>query len=156
RLTSITETELQGIRREMYRNATTVEQLTSALRRGTSPEEASRILSEAGIPGIKYFDKVSRFAEQDAGKGLADVRSQIAQIERDVAAERERGVMLPAYSSSREAHLNDLRTTEQRLQSAIDNRTRNYVIFDDAHVEITHKNGESVEPPMSGPARAMA
>src|SRR5579885_3167205 len=83
----ITTNDLQAIRRQMYRKAKTGQDILRALARGTSEADASRILREAGIPGIRYLDEGSR----SAGEG-----------------------------------------------------TRNYVVFDDSLIEITHKDGTPV------------
>jgi hypothetical protein len=86
-----------------------------------APGTVSKALSEAGIPGIKYLDAGSRGHSPEA----------IELIKRDLAAARARGNEEIAAILEREL--------AQRQE------TRNFVVFDDKHIEITHKNGEAVK-----------
>jgi len=57
----ITENDLQDIRRQIAREATTVRDLESALRRGIGdPQKTMDAFRQAGIPGIRYMDQGSR------------------------------------------------------------------------------------------------
>lgn len=91
--------------------------------------EASKFIHNLGIPGIKYLDQVSRvFADGDNAK------LRIEQIERALKESPSDGT---SVGNARVAKLHD---EIEQLKSP----TRNIVVFDDKHVEITHKNGEPV------------
>jgi hypothetical protein len=87
---------------------------------------ASRTLHEAGVPGIKYLDQGSRGAmlPEDARKALDAAR-------RELAADPENQQL-------------QIMAKQLEKRAAQPEATRNFVIFDDKHIEITHKNGEPV------------
>ena len=92
-----------------------------------TPEAASGRLSATGIHGIKYLNQGSRRGIPDADTMLA---LTMAQDELATATDPARIAALHAELAAHEAKLQ---------------QTRNYVVFDDKHIEITHKNGEPVK-----------
>ena len=94
-----------------------------------SDEQVARRLSEAGVPGIKYLDQGSRGVPthngrvQSRGDGKFDIVDDF-------------GIQAGPFDTLAEAtqHLDPRK-----------NLTRNFVVFDDKHIEITHKNGEPVQ-----------
>jgi hypothetical protein len=92
-----------------------------------TPEAASGRLQATGIHGIKYLDQGSR-------RGIPDMDTM-------VAITKAQDELATATDPARIAALHaELAAHEAKLQ-----QTRNYVIFDDKHIEITHKNGEPVK-----------
>jgi hypothetical protein len=89
-----------------------------------TPEAASGQLSATGIHGIKYRDQNSR-------DGV------VAQVERDLRSIRNDPESTPEMIAHGERRLEDVKRQFSE--------TRNYVVFDDKHIEITHKNGEPVK-----------
>jgi hypothetical protein len=99
----------------------------NGMRRSLGPKDASAALREAGIPGIRYLDQGSRA-----------------------------GALAPAYRAYEEGgefYVADKKpraagpfTTMKEAQDWIAGQaTRNFVVFNDKHIEITHKNGEPVK-----------
>jgi hypothetical protein len=92
-----------------------------------TPEAASGRLSATGIHGIKYLDQGSR-----GGKDATfSVRAKDGSIV-------ESGISDENFAAEKAKEIGgtyDLQTHE----------TRNFVVFDDKHIEITHKNGEPVK-----------
>ncbi len=115
---------------------------------GRGGEAASEALRDAGIPGIKYHDQGSR--NGDSAKlehSIAAVQKQIADVEAHVALNRNNPSVLPAFFERQEQDLAQLRATLDRYKARLaelGKPTRNYVVFDDKLVRITHKNGEEV------------
>lgn len=96
---------------------------------GYDPAKASQVLAESGISGIKYLDQGSR-------TGGFRVREEDGQFY--VASDslnREAG----PFSSRAEAETAAKAKEEQA-------NSRNFVVFDDKAVEITHKNGKPLKP----------
>jgi hypothetical protein len=92
-----------------------------------TPEAASGRLQATGIHGIKYLDQGSR-------RGIPDMDTMVAITKaQDELATATDPARITALHAKLAAH-------EAKLQ-----QTRNYVIFDDKHIEITHKNGEPVK-----------
>lgn len=94
-----------------------------------SKEDASRALNDAGVPGIKYLDQGSR-------DGQFRVREEDGQfyVASD-ALNREAG----PFETRAEA----VTATEAKNEQL---RSRNFVLFDDKNIQITHKNGQPVKP----------
>lgn len=90
-------------------------------------EAASQALSAAGVHGIKYLDQGSRAGIPDMDTMLAVAK---AQDELATTVDPARRKELQAELAARDAKLKP---------------TRNFVVFDDKHIEITHKNGEPVK-----------
>lgn len=95
----------------------------------TGQEDLSALLREAGIPGIKYFDQGSR------GAGQFRVREEGGKF------------FVESDSLRTEAGPFDTRAEARAAASAKEDagRTRNFVVFNDKDIEITHKNGEPVK-----------
>jgi hypothetical protein len=90
-----------------------------------SPESASGRLKATGIPGIKYHDQGSR-------GGVTPEYRAYQEGESFYVADRKPRAAGP-FKSLDEAN------------AWIDEHaTHNFVVFDDKHIEITHKNGEAV------------
>jgi hypothetical protein len=92
-----------------------------------TPEAASGRLSATGIHGIKYLDQGSR-----AGIPNIDTMLAVAKAQDELAATTD-----PARRKELQAEL--------AKHDASLKPTRNFVVFDDKHIEITHKNGEPVK-----------
>jgi hypothetical protein len=88
---------------------------------------ASKTLHDAGIPGIKYLDQGSR-----AGALAPAYR-----------AYEEGGKFYVADKKPRAAGPFD--TMKEAQDWIAGQATRNFVVFNDRHIEITHKNGEPVK-----------
>ena len=84
-------------------------------------------LADAGIPGLKYFDEGSRPA-----RSLADTQQSIDYYRSILKNEPEN-----KFAAEQ------LKIYEDDLSKA-ETGTRNFVVFNDKHVEITHKNGKPV------------
>lgn len=114
----------------------------------------SQALNDAGIPGIKYLDQGSRRPiEAELGvstKGykafqqqFEDIRDQLREISDQHS---EEGAAFEGF------HLYDeLQKTKDKLIERANKeypgpveQTRNFVVFDERNLEITHKNGERV------------
>ncbi|WP_354132746.1 hypothetical protein [Bradyrhizobium sp. RT9a] len=92
-----------------------------------TPDVASAKLSAAGIPGIKYLDQGSR-----AGALAPEYR---------VYQEGEK-----FYVSDRKPRAAGPFATQAEAEAWVASQaTRNFVVFNDKHIEITHKNGEPVK-----------
>ncbi|WP_439392323.1 hypothetical protein ACRQ5Q_22260 [Bradyrhizobium sp. PMVTL-01] len=92
------------------------------------PSVASKALSDAGIRGIRYLDQRSRdFNDAYVTKPDEDGKFHVNG-----------------------AGINEAFDTREQAQAALDKvisdqATRNFVVFDDKDIEITHKNGEPVK-----------
>jgi hypothetical protein len=95
------------------------------------PSVASKALREAGIPGIKYLDRGSRrpFAVIDKH------HERVGPIEFDTREDAQ------SYIEKQIGFGED----PSQFQLKEVPQTRNFVVFDDKHIEITHKNGEPVK-----------
>jgi hypothetical protein len=92
-----------------------------------TPESASGRLSATGIHGIKYLDQGSR-----AGIPNMDTMLAVAKAQDELATATD-------PTRIKELHA-ELAAHDTSLK-----QTRNFVVFDDKHIEITHKNGEPVK-----------
>jgi hypothetical protein len=88
-------------------------------------------LASIGIPGIKYLDAGSRVPTG----ALASAKFDLATLER-------RAALVPQEVS--DAELAQARDKVAQLEKMEAQSTRNLVVFDDALVTITHRNGEPV------------
>lgn len=109
---------------------------------------AARALSEAGIPGVKYLDEGSRTIEAPE-----------ADLARRIEVQREIDAIRRSEQPTAEQHrrYEELTAELARIEDAIrqhreQQQTRNYVVFDDKHVEITHRNGEPLPLSVGEPA----
>ncbi len=93
-----------------------------------TPEAASGRLSATGIHGIKYLDQGSR-----------DIPARVEERNGRFAIVDDGGHFLGKHGV-----FDDEQEAKQYL-ATLPPRTRNFVVFDDKHIEITHKNGEPVE-----------
>lgn len=92
-------------------------------------ERVSHVLAEAGIPGIRYLDQGSR----------GTIRSYIQQ-------EGDKHVVYDLHNRRDEFSTREEAKAFQEKEYAADKQTRNFVVFNDKDIEITHKNGEPVVP----------
>jgi len=96
---------------------------------------SSKVLFEAGIPGIRYLDQGSRTGFSSVSRAQLDIRLKSQQADL-VRMERE-GVGMPDRVRQ---EISSLENEIKRL----DNPTHNYVIFDESKIKITHENGQPV------------
>jgi hypothetical protein len=96
-----------------------------------TPEAASGRLRATGIHGIKYLDQGSRAGIPDLDTMLAVAK---AQDELATTADPVRRKELHAELAAHDAKLQP---------------TRNFVVFDDKHIEILDRNGEPVAKPFT-------
>lgn len=108
----------------------------------TLQRHASHTLHEAGIPGIKYLDQGSR------GKADTEAVAATRRVIQEIQDEIDRGGHAPEQ-------LTRMRETQQQMLDQVNDVTRNFVVFNDKDIEITHKNGEPVKGPDSDLARAV-
>lgn len=150
--------EMAQLRKEMLAESRNGAELYSRLGRGIAGDKgidagqhqvaASSALRDAGIPGIKYLDQGSRASDAVRLEGsIADVQKQIADVEAHVDLNRNNPSMLPAFFERQASEVADLRSTLERYRTRLAELakpTRNYVVFDDKLIRITHKNGAEV------------
>lgn len=121
---------------------------------GAGFENASKILKEAGIPGIKYLDQGSR-AKLDPRtlQDIKDIENSIAQSKEKIekASKRYDEFNRETIKLETEA-LRDLERELETLKQGQEKDTYNYVIFDPSIIEITHRNGEAVQAVREGAA----
>lgn len=96
--------------------------------------EASKLLAEAGIPGIRYLDQGSR----QQGRRL-ELERELADFRRMEAAERAGGD--EALAKSRAEMAADVEAELAKIPEP----TYNYVIFDERLIEIVDRNGEAIQ-----------
>jgi hypothetical protein len=107
----------------------------------------SKAMHDAGIPGIKYLDQGSRVADD-----IDNITNEINHLNRQRKNETD-AIKLRDIDDQ----LGKLHDEADALEAK--KPTRNFVVFNDKDVEITHKNGEPVDPQMSSapaPQRAAA
>lgn len=107
----------------------------SALGQAPLANEASKMLADRGVAGIQYLDQGSRGPEKsfDVGAPRGDFGPYSHFTNRADA----------------EKHLEMLRGQgfdDAEIKETSHLQTRNFVVFDDKHVEIIAKNGEPVTP----------
>lgn len=100
--------------------------------------EASKMLQEAGIPGIRYLDQGSRDAT-NVEKNLKYQQESIDALEAQVAERKAQG--LP---HNLDQDIQGWRDAMQVEREKLTKATYNYVLFDDSLVEILDRNGEAV------------
>ena len=102
-------------------------------------ENASSFLSKAGIPGIKYFSDTSR---NTSGGELIDVIKDADGFKAKVAVDNRAGGL---GGKGRVVTTSKPYKTEQEArdwaEQATKNQERNFVVFDDATIEIMRKYG---------------
>ena len=101
---------------------------------GEAAARASQHLNEAGVPGIKYLDQLSRGRPDPAllQKQLDDAQAHLRFL-------RSRGITDPALVGSWERHEQQAADRLKELQTTPD--TRNIVLFRDSPIEILRKYG---------------
>jgi len=121
------------IKAKDYDWSKTSEQFHRDLGRGTEVDKYyAKLLADAGIPGIKYLDQGSRVDPMDVAEKqwMLDVRKNEHKADNS------------QYSAERLKQAQDELADAQNRPT----KTRNYVIFNDKDIEITHKNGVPVAP----------
>lgn len=113
---------------------------------------ASRFLSEAGIPGIKYLDQGSRVIEapDKIVSRLEDIGARLREIEALPETARTKPIHDEAEKLLGEG--DELKAELKQHREA--NSTRNFVVFDDKHIQIIEKNGEPVQNAVRAVAQA--
>jgi hypothetical protein len=104
---------------------------------------ASRALAEAGVPGVKYRDQKSRGLDTDPERlkqNLQNWRDSLAAREAELAADPNNRQAADEVELARRMVAQGERDVRDGVKE-----TRNFVVFDDKHIEITHKNGEPVK-----------
>jgi hypothetical protein len=92
-------------------------------------------LHEAGIPGIRYLDQGSRVSSD------IETLEESRKYFEDLIAERGAA---GGASDTEMARWRAILADNEKKIAALKNPSRNFVLFDDKHIEITHKNGEAV------------
>lgn len=104
---------------------------------------ASKALREAGIPGIRYLDQGSRNREipSELISALEEINSQMDAIRVRPVDEMTQSVMsqFDMFERQRQDILKEIKQFKE------ENRTYNYVLFDDSLVEVLDRNGQAVE-----------
>lgn len=91
--------------------------------------EASKILQESGIPGIKYLDQGSRmYGDQQLIDSIKAQRDELLQL---IKTTKD-----PSIIAGMQGRINSYNESLQKAES----KTRNYVVFNDKDIQITHKN----------------
>lgn len=118
-----------------------VGQFYAALVRDTgSPQQASDYLKKLGIPGIQYLDQGSRVSSKD----IENTRSELASWKQELEyakANKFSDHAMKATEKQVQLRKKELDEMERKQREG----TRNFVIFDDSKIKITHKNGEPVD-----------
>lgn len=119
------------------------EDLYRAIRTAQGPDAASKLLHEAGIPGIKYADAGSRYNPSLLPKNpIADEARRFLD-----AADGDAAKALEAFRASNPVERwgqTEREEVRKVIESAGRKLTHNFVIFHDKDVEITHRNGEAL------------
>lgn len=98
--------------------------------RGNMEANASRLLKEAGIPGIKYLDQGSRIND------LAQERIRTQEVLKETEKYGDPEEIAEAKRFAMEAH--------QRYEKGLAQQTHNFVLFDDSLIEIIAKNDQVI------------
>lgn len=104
--------------------------------KGEVAAHVSSMMSDAGIPGIKYLDQGSR----DIPAGVEKRGSGFAIVD-------DQGNLLGKHG------VFDNEAEAREYLASLPPRTRNFVVFNDKHIEITGKNGEPVKREQAQPQR---
>lgn len=106
---------------------------------------ASSALQKAGFDGTKYLDGFSR-ARGEAESEMAHLRGRIEQHKNDIELLKERG--LDENSNQVKERQASIKYNETAIEDIRDRLkkppTHNYVIFDDAKMDIREKNGTPI------------
>jgi hypothetical protein len=117
------------------------------------PKAASLALAEAGIPGLKFYDAVSRNQKARAQreipekrKAIADHQRYIEQTQAEIDKNRGRAGLTQAFFDRREQRIAEYQQLIDRLRQEIaDAETEsttdyNYVIFDEKLIQVVAKH----------------
>ena len=113
------------------------------MRHSLGDRDASAALRDVGIPGIKYLDQKSRGIDTDPARlkqNLENWRENLALREAELAANPGD----PEARDQVDLAKRMVADSERYVRDGV-RQTRNYVVFDDKNIEITHKNGEPVK-----------
>lgn len=117
------------------------------------PEEASKLLAEAGIPGIKFLDQGSRGKVVDSKIGAAakegSIKTQEAYIEATEnlikqSTDEAQKARFQEKIVEAKAKIEALKKEVAQLRKWETEGTRNFVVFSDADLEILSRNGEAL------------
>lgn len=109
-------------------------------------QKASKLLSELGIPGIRYLDQGSRQIRprETVLKEIEHVEAQIERMNTPEGAEAfEKLNPGTDVIKGRSRFEDELKNLKGELAS--ENPTYNYVIFDEKLIEIVDRNGEAIQ-----------
>jgi len=113
-------------------------------------EAASAALAEAGVPGIKYLDQLSRNSDYARlERSISEMQGRIEDTKKELVEAKNNPGLLPAYFIRREGAIVDMQARVDMWKANLEKTskaTSNFVVFDHNLVEITHKNGEAVPP----------
>jgi hypothetical protein len=121
-----------------------------------SRRAASKALLEAGVRGIRYLDQFSRAdvvgGRIDAARLRGSIKTQEGYVESTEALLRQSGDEAQKARFQRDidaarAKIEAMHAQIADAEKAAAGGTRNFVIFSDNDVEITHKNGVPVAKP---------
>jgi hypothetical protein len=115
--------------------------------RGSAKQAASEALGRAGIPGLKYYDGMSRLSDGGAdAKGTATRILDAAGGNYDKAIETAKGRQARNNKGPADP-MSNLSKAIKLLENKFDTRTRNYVTWDQDvldRMKLLERNGESM------------
>jgi hypothetical protein len=116
---------------------------------GDDNKEVGEFLKRAGLHGVQYLDQGSRASNTvQLEQSIARAKRAIEDLKDGAARNRDNPAMLPAFFERTEGQIRERQARIDQWAEALKQgkpATRNYVVFDDKHIEITHKNGEPVK-----------
>lgn len=118
----------------------TGEQAHRHLEADMDKSEVAKVFADAGIPGVKFLDQGSRGPTLEQWKAkLQDAKANLANLERNPSI----AVNDKDFNRLRDGELEKIETAEDAIKNWKE-QTRNYVVFNDADLEIIERNGEAV------------
>jgi hypothetical protein len=116
---------------------------------GDDNKEVGEFLKRAGLHGVQYLDQGSRAGNTvQLEQSIARAKRAIEDLKDDAERNRKNPAMLPAFFEHIEGRIREQQARIDQWSETLKQTkpsTRNYVVFDDKHIEITHKNGEPVK-----------
>lgn len=112
--------------------------------------EASEYIKNLGVPGVRFLDQASRNkVAPDKDARIADYKETLEEQKATLADYQSRD---DRWKNNNIEHIKSVENNIKRLEDGIAELesaaapTRNYVVFDEADIEVTHHNNEPVPP----------